>query len=357
MTTTLKNEIDAISRWLLSPVVQCHSGSPHAGGIPGSVNYDGSPVYLYPEIAGYYLSALAYMHRKSVIDDRILADRVEPTIRWLDAISAPSTGVPGRIYTHEPDARDWRQFFMFSFDAGMVLRGLAATISSGAGAYLGVLRRYLYGLDRFCTTRGPMGSHHPLGGREATAPVRWSTKPGPYHLKVCGAIALAREHATGEHIDALAKRTCKRWENQLSTRLAASHLHPYLYAVEGLLQIGLAEGNERYLDLAADGFTGDVARFALTSPRSDVIAQALRIGCALASLGRELSPWPEVGEDLALALMTYVRPDGSVKFDRHAEGLERSNVWCAMFSYQALSYYEQITSGRKLDREDILLLI
>ena len=49
-----------LASWLLNGGVQLTRG-PHAGGVVGSVDADGRPAYVYPEITGYYMQWLAWL--------------------------------------------------------------------------------------------------------------------------------------------------------------------------------------------------------------------------------------------------------------------------------------------------------
>ena len=48
-----------IAQWLLGGVRL--SAGPHAGGVAGAIDGDGRPLYVYPEVTGYYLQWLAWM--------------------------------------------------------------------------------------------------------------------------------------------------------------------------------------------------------------------------------------------------------------------------------------------------------
>ncbi|MEO8137238.1 MAG: hypothetical protein ABI831_25060, partial [Betaproteobacteria bacterium] len=49
----------AIADWLLRGPAQARTGA-NAGGVAGCIAVSGSPLYVYPEIAGYYLQWLAW---------------------------------------------------------------------------------------------------------------------------------------------------------------------------------------------------------------------------------------------------------------------------------------------------------
>jgi hypothetical protein len=72
--------------------------------------------------------------------------------------------------------------------------------------------------------------------------------------------------------------------------------------------------------------------------RSDIIAQALRVGLLLRQRGIVNSPSDHSLDLLADALLGRVADDGSIVFDPAAPTRE-PNVWCAMFAEQALRWY------------------
>jgi len=79
-------------------------------------------------------------------------------------------------------------------------------------------------------------------------------------------------------------------------------------------------------------------------PRSDIIAQALRIGLELRAQSVERAPDDRALALLAGALLSRVGADGSVSFRNDVANRE-PNVWCSMFAEQALRWYAQWREG------------
>jgi hypothetical protein len=74
-----------------------------------------------------------------------------------------------------------------------------------------------------------------------------------------------------------------------------------------------------------------------TALRSDVLAQALRVGALLRNAGLLAGrAWITRLDLLAERLLEHVRPDGSVGFSHHQD---IANAWCAMFAHQALVWH------------------
>ena len=141
----------------------------------------------------------------------------------------------------------------------------------------------------------------------------------------------------------MANRTSMHWASVLLTYdWPCNQLHALCYGLEGML---IADtGNGDLLDQAALAFA---RLMELQSPdgtlpetveggvvRSDVLAQALRIGLLLRGRGYLVGPdWADRLDALAHALMGFVRVDGGVLFAREQV---IANTWCAMFAHQAL---------------------
>jgi hypothetical protein len=91
--------------------------------------------------------------------------------------------------------------------------------------------------------------------------------------------------------------------------------------------------------------------------RSDVTAQALRVGCILKALGR----WSDERfrlKALSCHLARFESSDGAVCFyPKGATGENYRNVWNAMFSFQALSFFNRLEMGKAEPRKWIRYLI
>ncbi|MFJ6393755.1 hypothetical protein ACIQJT_39955 [Streptomyces sp. NPDC091972] len=376
----------ALADWLLDrPLV---TTGPHAGGVRGSVcgpDHD----YVYPEIAGYYLTWLSFLEAtgapQAAQADAVRAGVIGRLARELAAERGPRT----RRYLRpaaEP-ADEWRNHALFAFDLGMVHRGLAAALPAGPGAEQSdawaPLARTAALLDRLRDRDGSWLACLPHPGAPAPPP-RWSTTAGPHLLKVAGGVlALARGTETPS-LTAAATATLHRHAPGLVAGLPAMS-HPALYALEGLLQAELA-GHHAYrgqleesyallLAHVADGVLPEYARQPDSRVRSDVIAQMLRVGCVLAAQDRLDTAGRHALPLLARRLTAMVSPLGALPFEdggtRPAEPAEpaepavsrasavagHGNTWCAMFAHQALTFHDRVARGQPLPREWIRLLV
>ncbi len=89
--------------------------------------------------------------------------------------------------------------------------------------------------------------------------------------------------------------------------------------------------------------------------RSDVLAQALRIGMLLRSrFALEGDYWDRKLGRLAQALILHVQDSGAVSFS-HRQKI--ANAWCAMFSHQALSMYRDQLKSDQMAPDSAAMLI
>ncbi|MEG8280626.1 hypothetical protein [Streptomyces sp. AHA2] len=370
----------ALADWLLDrPRV---TTGPHCGGVRGSVSGPDHD-YVYPEIAGYYLTWLSFLEATDAPQAARAGAVRTQVIDWLARELAAERGPRTRRYltrAAEP-ADEWRNHALFAFDLGMVHRGLAASLPAGAGAEQrdawAPLTRTAALLDRLRDHDGSWLACLPHPGAPAPPP-RWSTTAGPHLLKVAGGV-LALAHGTGTpSLTTAATATLHRHAPGLPAGLPAMS-HPALYALEGLLQAETAghhgyrgQLEECYALLAAhvaEGVLPEYTRQPDSRVRSDVIAQMLRVGSVLASQDRLDSAGRQVLPLLARRLTAMVSPLGALPFEdggtgpavpaasRASAAPGSGNTWCAMFAHQALTFHARVAGGLPLPPEWIRLLV
>ena len=315
-----------IEDWLLDSEIQIAAGA-HRGGVAGWLDASGRAEFVYLEITGYYLTATAWLAAGAATDAerarRALA-RGRDALDWLRSVTADGALPPTRLYL-DADPGDWRNSCVFTFDLAMAARG-AARFGAISGADTGSVVRDLVG--RIGVTV-PLPSHEQVGVQ--APPARWSTRPGVYHLKAAAALLRLPPAVVGEALAGACRGSVSHWTAVLETTAAGGTLHPFLYGVEGLLLVPTSPA----LDVAEAVYTRVLAAVPAEG-RSDVVAQALRVGALLRASGRLQGDGPRRGlAELATALARYVRPDGGVAF---AAGQDRANAWCAMFAHQALVF-------------------
>lgn len=332
-----------IERWLLRSGVQVEEGA-QRGAVAGWLDRKGRPEFVYLEITGYYLTTMAWLASGAADSPDRAADAHEHGRRALDWITRTLSeqGVPPTRLYLSAGRSDWRNAGVFTFDLAMAARGVACF---GGAARHGAWERPAAGLcatvDRMCSGTSVLRSHDAVDG--APLPDRWSTRPGPHHLKAAAALLRMPDGVLGTPLGEVCHRTCGHWEAMLREAWPCRELHPLLYGIEGLLLSASSAEDEalevveqvyvRLMGLqAVDGTLAETTGGGLV--RSDVLAQALRIGLLLRGRGHLRGDhWAERLEGLTRALLGFVRPDGGVLF---SGAQDITNAWCAMFAHQAL---------------------
>jgi hypothetical protein len=341
---------DDLRDWLLFAPIQPVSG-PHRGGIAGWLGAGRRPAFVYGEITGYFLTCGRFIAHHD--DGRPLRARLAAAQAWLDAEwrDAPP---PTRRYL-VPAEPDWRNEAMFSFDCAMMLRGLNGVATGHAQRTRDAIQAALL---RTVAPDGTLRTHIPRSP-DTVLPQRWSTTAGPFQVKTAAAILSAPDVAAP--LRTAADATARRWLDWYRAHELTGDLHPLLYHLEGLLLWGSRRNEWQHWQLAAEIFDEIMARQRgdgdlpatlsddQSDSRSDVTAQALRIGALLVEAG--FLPGRRLGRlrGLAEALRTYADPGGGVRFRNAHTGDAHVNVWCTVFAYQALALFERAGAGETID--------
>lgn len=161
-----------------------------------------------------------------------------------------------------------------------------------------------------------------------------------------------------------AEKTIEQWRDYYLDHPLVGELHPLFYFLEGLFLLEIEAGDRSYGTRVAEVYTrlmeyqakdgslpaNIVGHSRLT--RSDVLAQALRIGCLLVQTNYlDKGVWIDRLHLLAENLTRHIHLSGAVCFQRpDEEGARHWNVWCTMFTYQAFCYYEELLNDRPLEK-------
>lgn len=330
-----------LRQWLLG-AVQLAEG-PQRGGVAGSVDADGRARYVYGEITGYYLTWLSSPHLAGLPER---ATRAAAAADWAERNYRADALPPTRIYL-DGTSDDWRNRLQFCFDLAMLAGGLAkAHRTHLIGAHAELMRRLTAALAGFSAADGL----RPFDGDANGLQRRWSTRSGPFLVKACHRIARSADVvALPPALAAAIELHLRRWPPRPADALLEP-AHPSFYHLEGWL--GLGRGAE--LDCAATWATIAATADAegslpesVDSPsvrRSDIVAQALRIGVELALLGLIDADGAALLDRLAAQLVRRVADDGSIAFVEEASP-RLCSVWCAMFAEQALSAWSDWRAG------------
>ncbi|MET9519202.1 hypothetical protein [Streptomyces sp. NPDC002994] len=332
-----------IERWLLQSGVQIEEGA-QRGAVAGWLDREGQPEFVYLEITGYYLNTMASLTSGAASSPDRAADALEhgrQALDWITRTLSEQGVPPTRLYL-SAGRSDWRNAGVFTFDLAMAARGVACF---GDVARHGAWEKHAAGLctiiESMCSGAAVLRSHDAVAG--APLPDRWSTQPGPHHLKAAAALLRMPDGVLRTPLRRVCHRTCEHWEAMLQEAWPCRELHPLLYGIEGLL-IGALHTEDEALEVVERlyarlmGLQAVAGTLAETTGggivRSDVLAQALRIGLLLRGRGYlQGDHWAGRLEGLTRALLGFVRPDGGVLFSGDQD---IANVWCAMFTHQAL---------------------
>lgn len=309
----------------------------HRGAVAGTLKPDGSALYVYGEITGYYLHWLGSMPPTTAGVPAAATAALDWLQRYLHGSELPLT----RVYLHA-NPPDWRNDALFAFDLAMIAGGMACIGNRGIAALppvlLADLQRWLQLFTRndglaVCLPRTP----------DAVLPQRWSTCGGPFTAKSASRILLLAQQAP---LDAALVQACRRELQRIATDVSCHRIdmvHPTLYAIEGCLLCAdsdpqvLARWFEQVVTLqGADGSLPE----SLPTPdirRSDIVAQALRVAIFIEHQLQQPGRYRSACDGFVRVLTQRVRADGTLPFSNDAN--PDANVWGAMFAEQALRLY------------------
>jgi hypothetical protein len=357
-----------IESWLLESEIQVCNG-PHQGGIAGWIDNDNQAEFVYPEIAGYFLTSMAFLRAIDPEKAGASVRRARLCFDWLCRQSKAGEVPLTRCY-FRPCSTDWRNHVCFAFDLAMLIRGIGSArefLDENKSRWL--LKVYLDRLVACCEPKGTMKPWLALNGSLGQAvPLRWSTTSGPYQLKIASALSSLGD-AMPEQVLHSCQHLVADWTKPRVHEIQG--LHSFFYYLEGLVVMGWKEKSPHYWSQAARGYEqvmkNSPAGSGLTSQgngcgcetRSDVLAQALRIGCLLKCQGfLKGNDWYDLMDQLTVALKAFISSSGGVAFRAPQEPrLCHWNAWSAMFTHQALEFYERLSNGNRLEEHLVRWLI
>lgn len=340
---------DAAARlreWLLHGPAQQRHGA-HAGGVAGTLDGAGHAQYVYPEITGYYLHWLA----EAAPGQAQAREAAMLALQWCAREFADGRVPLTRSY-FDTTVQDWRNDAVFFFDLAMLLRGVCAAHEAGLTPWradIGI--RIVEELTRLLDLDGNILACRAIRA-DAMLPKRWSTQGGPFEIKATSRVMLASRHLA---LPASLSDACARDAARMAViadEIPLEMLHPTLYFAEGVLSatpeaaVRIARLLQRCLELQnADGTLPETHQLGSELPRSDIIAQALRVGLLLRAANIDEAPDDATLQRLADALLTRVSDSGTLAFLPEQDG-KLANVWCAMFAEQALRWYAGWRDGK-----------
>jgi hypothetical protein len=295
-------------------------------GVVGAFDQRQQVLYGYPETAGYWLR---WASGRADVGDR----SGNSVLTWLIRQYAQNQGWPTRVPAHRGDVSAEYADASYLFDHVMLWDGLKrwGRLRHSADA-LGLAQLAWERAQAFVVDGRVLAASGAIGQR-------WSSQGGPFLLKVCGRI----KGRDGVLADACT-RASSDW---VKATLEQPHApaHPQLYAIEGLLELGLAEEARQALEqlLRAHGGLARVREQVDGGPRrSDVLAQLLRLACVLGLTNKVDPDWSALAGELA----ARVDARGRLPFAEAGNGTRPS--WAALFCEQALSLWLDGARGNTL---------
>lgn len=329
----LNLQIVALDTWLANPAVFSD------GAIAGSIDESGRALYTYPEISGYYLSYLAYRFSLDGVDKN-LVEKAQKILGYQQQLWSGSSPPATRLYLDPllQSPVDWRNQGLFIFDIAVLTRGVA-DISNYIDTTSWPAQKLLNYIDSFWDGQ----RLHPVRwftGRPQEAPDRWSTRTGPYQLKVLAAlrrVAIASNSTILLERISSAQTALLRDFNQ--GNFAAHNPHSIAYALEGMLLGDLNNVNRDLGKALIENLanTIDNARDdEIDFRRTDAIAQLLRLSCCEPFFTRSIA------NRLYTLLCSALNTDGSLQFTLAPCNVTYKNTWPVLFARQALEFYRRV---------------
>ena len=352
----MERAVRLAKNWLLHSGIQSTSGDTK-GGFHSWYDGQGYP-YVYPEITGYGITTLLYLNQLNL--DKIFTERAELAASWLvNQAIHPCGGVRGY---------DWRKGFVYTFDTGMVLFGIAHLYNeTRKEKYIECARRlgdFLLGMQK--SDGGFYAYFDPKKQEKVDIPDRWSKQAGAYHAKLAlGLLKLFeitgdKRYKEGTYKLGEYALTLQQPDGRFVTfkKGGGTHIHPHCYAAEGLLFAGRYLSEPEFEEAARKAtewsFGNQMENGGVPSvyylgkrverlERVDGLAQVLRLGLLtlddsyrdrLAKLAERLSSFQNQSGDAAQR--------GGFRYGSDGEGNRPDcvNSWCTMFALQALKMYE-----------------
>ena len=335
--------------------------------------------FIYAEITGYAVNAYLFLH--AVSDDRRYLEAACRAADWLVRSRYPESGLVRTRVNHSNYKVPYFEAWAFTFDQWIMVYGLvsAAQVTKDP-RFLNAAEGIAKFLLRETVTEE--GLFFPIfdvmSGETLALGDKWSRQPGGFHAKALMGLNKLFEltenplyHETAERL-AAAVLNLQRPDGRFITHGGHfTHMHPHLYALEGLLGYGLARGRTDCIEAAQRGleWTFKFQQEAGEIPclyeeavrpfvRADTLAQALRLGVALNALGRFERPerLEKLSENLKGRQVQSGPQKGGFLYGQEENGMMHPhvNAWVTMFAAQALWWHE---NGFKTPQPDLSFFV
>ncbi|HKA85546.1 MAG TPA: hypothetical protein VKD21_16865 [Acidimicrobiales bacterium] len=339
-----------------------------------------SPGRPYPEITGYGTSTLTWLYRLD--GDEALLERAGAAAGWLvsQALHPSYDLVFARGAAR--DAGLGSKPYLYAFDTGMAGAGLTRLEGITEDAtWAGSLERIVDALST--RMRRSDGTLWPLldpgSGQPVTTDDAWSCRFSGYQAKTVSFLSLNGRNGSDALLGDVVRKTLEGQRDSGAFPGYAdgqAHLHPHFYALEGLLVSRSVPGLPPVDDavvrgylyaerlLAANGFLPTLAhddQVTVAYERVDALAQFVRLGCLLVSMGwLSRDRLDGTLDGAASRLLDYqvegTPHNGGFLFGRDADGTPKPHVnsWGSFFAGQALHWLILVRDGAHPDPGELV---
>jgi hypothetical protein len=354
--------------------------------------------YAYSEVAGYAISTLLFLN--SIDNKDLYLLRSILAAEWLlDKASHKSGGLKTRYYFNResaPEQYDFSSGVIHSFDNGIALSGLIDLYNkTKEKRYLNTAEKIgNFLVELMQKEDGSLyASYSHKDEKLKDEGEKWSTQSGSYHAKMSiGFLKLYKLLKNDKYKEATIKLCNKSLDFQEENGRFISykkekdtHIHPHCYSLEGLLYSGLYFNNEKYLESVTKGTkwaldiqmkNGGIPSMYVNNKivefeRSDVLAQTLRLGTIMISLGFLDKNYEKNLAKLKDRLISFqyksksndIKSNGGFLFgydvdyrnNLNSSKKNHLNSWCTIFTLQSLIFYDDYLKGKfNFDKDKLI---
>ena len=370
MAIDLEERIEFCKEWLLNSDVQQKTGE-HKGAFNSWYQYETKGfTFAYPEITGYGLTLLTYLHKLEG-DNHYLA-KAEVAADWIINKVIDDDGGCFSCFPYISEYKK-NEGVKFTFDSGIILNGLVNLYRhTGEKKYLEASKKIG---NWMLSMQNPDGSFIPYRdavGQNKNTMETWSTQSGSYLSKVCIGLLNLYDIIGDENLIVGVKQSLRdsnKWR-QANGRFRtyadydSSNFHPHCYSCESYFVAGQFFDDIKHLKIATEGSKfllhnlstdGKIPRHYIDhkfnyNERSDIIAQTLRL--AILTNENRNPDFISLLRQNYSRLINYHVSDGIHKgafiFGNKSDGspANNPNSWCSMFALQAMILYRDFKNNR-----------
>lgn len=363
--------------WLLHSGIQNQPSSPELdGGVNAwfDLRTDSYP-FIYSEITGYAVNAFLFYYAQT--HEPAALQAAQKAAQWLIRNRDHETGLIRTRLNHAHFESSYFDSWIFTFDQWIIVYSLSCLFEvTGNDLYLSAaISMADFLLDHTVNKDGSFAPVFNLKTKkiESTGD-KWSRQPGSFHAKALMALAKLQQ-LTGKNSYGNSAQLLKQWT--LSRQLpeghfvtldadGSTHLHPFLYTLEGLTSFGLSQNCKEAIEASYKGiqwilrealFDRGTHSFFVSGGflpfiRVDIMAQTLRLASIFRIHGylQDNAALLHIRSKLLAYQMTHGSQKGGFLYGQEENGTlhYHVNAWVTMFAAQALSIHDDYLNSKRL---------